>query len=447
MSIEFKMPALGENVDKADIGQILVKEGDVIEKEQIVLELETEKAVFELPCPHAGKILKVLVKSGATVKVGTPILTIEEAAGAAAESKKPDSKPAESKKPDEKKAEEKKPTESKPVAAPAPPSALPGSSTAQPVTAPPMALSSSADKRIPAPAGPATRRLARELGIDLYQVGGSGSGGRITIDDVKAFVRNGHARGPSANGVAAGPAPALPDFSQFGTIEKQAMNKIAKTAAANLAYAWQSIPHVTQHDLADITDLEAARKKFVAARPKAPKITMTVLAMKACVAALKAFPHFNASIDLANGEVVHKKYYNIGIAVDTENGLLVPVIRNVDQKTPLQLAAELTEIAEKARNRKLGMADFQGGSFTISNLGGIGGTGFTPIVNYPEVAILGISRSRLEPTYIDGALQPRLMMPLSLSYDHRVINGADGARFLVKVVAMLTDMFELLAET
>ncbi|NOX55185.1 MAG: pyruvate dehydrogenase, partial [Planctomycetes bacterium] len=244
------------------------------------------------------------------------------------------------------------------------------------------------------------------------------------------------------------PVPPLPDFSQFGPIDRQPLGKIARTAATNLSVAWQVIPHVTQHDLADITELEAARRRYAQAQPPdAPKITLTVVVMKAVVAALKAFPHFNASLDTRTNELVLKRYYHIGCAVDTPHGLLVPVVRDVDQKSLRQIAAELTELAERARQRKLDLKDMQGASFTITNLGGIAGTAFTPIVNYPEVAILGISRTRPELRLGEnGQPQERLMLPLSLSYDHRVINGADGARFLAKVCGDLSDVFRLVVE-
>jgi pyruvate dehydrogenase E2 component (dihydrolipoamide acetyltransferase) len=305
---------------------------------------------------------------------------------------------------------------------------------------------------VPPPAGPATRRLARELGVDLHQVPGTGPGGRITSEDVQAYVRERLSiPGPttSGGGGASLAVPPLPDFAKFGPIEKQPLNKIMRTGAANLSLAWNVIPHVTQHELADVTELDAARRRSsqsASAKEGGPKITMTVLAMKAVVSALKTFPRFNASYDASRGEVVVKRYFNIGIAVDTENGLLVPVIRSVDTKSVLQLAGELTEMAQKARDRKLAPADFQGGSFTITNLGGIGGTYFTPIVNYPEVAILGMSRTSQQQVIVNGKPEIRLMLPLSLSYDHRVINGADAARFIVKLAGLLSDPFQLMSE-
>jgi pyruvate dehydrogenase E2 component (dihydrolipoamide acetyltransferase) len=290
-------------------------------------------------------------------------------------------------------------------------------------------------------AAPNTRRLARELGLDLTTVPGSGPGGRITKDDVKnAFAQR-------SGGGARVALPPLPDFSQYGEIERRPLNAIGKASAKNLSLAWQAIPHVTQHDSADVTELEAARRAYVQANAKSPKITMTVLAIKAVLAVVREFPHFNASFDAATNEVVIKKHFHFGVAVDTEHGLMVPVIRDVDQKNLVQIATELTELAEKARQKRLEPAQFKGGTFTISNLGGLGGSFFTPIVNYPEVAILGVSRGRQEYVLKDGAPEFRLMLPLSLSYDHRVINGADGARFISRLSSLLASPFSLLSES
>jgi pyruvate dehydrogenase E2 component (dihydrolipoamide acetyltransferase) len=307
------------------------------------------------------------------------------------------------------------------------------------------------------PAGPATRRLARELGVTLTEVKGSGRGGRVTLDDVKAFVREERQRSKGGTGVAIPGGktvadsfahPPLPDFTKFGEIERKPVAQIRQTIAKNLTVAWRTMPMVTQHDLADITDLEAGRKRIVEGLPKgAPKITMTVLAIKACVAALKEFPNFNSSYDMNSGELIVKKYYHIGIAVDTERGLVVPVIRDADRKSIRDLAAELTTLAEKARTGKLAIDEMRGGTFTITNLGGIGGTAFTPIVNYPEVAILGMSRSVMQPVVRDGQVVPRLMLPLSLTYDHRVIDGADGARFTNRLAQLFSDPIRLLMES
>jgi len=457
MSIEFKLPAVGENVDKADIGSLRVAVGDVITAGQTVMEIETDKAVFELPCPHAGKIAKIHVKSGDSVETGALLLTIDESASAG--SKPPEAKPAPAaaaRPPAEKTA----PTVPAKSAAPSPPPAPPAASSPAPAPRQPAAVApvstaapqSEGEEKVPAPAGPATRRLARELGVNLHLVPGSGSGGRITSEDVQVYVRDRMAAAESAPAAVSGSGiavPPLPDFSQFGPIERQPLNKIMRTGAANVGLAWNVIPHVTQHELADVTELEAARKRYAHAasgKDGGPKITMTVLAMKAVVSALKAFPRFNASYDAARGEAILKRYYNIGIAVDTENGLMVPVIRAVDTKSVLQLAGELTEIAQKSRDRKLAMTDMQGGTFTITNLGGIGGTYFTPIVNYPEVAILGMSRTSQQQVIVNGVPEIRLMLPLSLSYDHRVINGADAARFIVKLASLLSDPFQLMSE-
>lgn len=441
MATDFLLPTLGENIEKADVARILVKEGDVVAAEQAIVELETDKAVLELPSPSAGTVVKIYVKEGGSIAVGAPVMSIESAAAPASATQPappPQPPPAKSQ------------TSQAPIPAAAPPLApAPGDSGRKAVVA---ALNGHVESKAsgPIPAGPSTRRLARELGVDLVRVDGSGPGGRITAEDVQQFVRGILAGSPSAVGGMAGipRTQPLPDFTAYGPTERKPLNKIAKVAAANLSYAWQSIPHVTQHELVDITELEARRKNSIKSRGEgAPKITMTVLAMKAAVACLKAFPQFNASFDSAADEIVLKQYYNIGIAVDTEHGLVVPVVKNVDQKTILELSVELSEIAAKARARKLDVADFRGGTFTISNLGGIGGTSFTPIVNWPEVAILGISRSRTKLSLVDGKVESRLLMPLSLSYDHRVVNGADAARFCVKLAAVLTDPFELLVET
>ncbi|MCC7419654.1 MAG: 2-oxo acid dehydrogenase subunit E2 [Planctomycetaceae bacterium] len=464
MAIEFKLPQVSEGVTEADIAEVNVAEGDTIEPGQVVCVVETDKAAADIDCPHAGKVAKVHVKAGDTVKIGQTLLTIEASSDAPAPKKgspapaKPAAK-AEASKPAAK-AEPAKPAAKaaeSPVRMDRPGSTSRPEPTAtedSPTTASPKTLAvaqtdgTNGRDNTPLPAAPSTRKLARELGVDLNRVPGTGPGGRITNDDVQSFVRT-IASSNTTLTVAGSVAqtPALPDFTKFGELERVPMSRLAKTAAANLTMAWQTIPHVTQHDLADITELESARKHYMEKVGKnGAKITMTAIMIKAAVAALKAFPHFNSSIDMATGEVVYKKFYNIGVAVDTEFGLVVPVVRDADRKSVLQCAAELTEIAERARNRKLDMSDMQGGTFTITNLGGIGGTSFTPIVNYPEVAILGMSRSRWQLEIIDGKPEPRLMLPLSLSYDHRVINGADAARFVAKLTHSLSDFFQMLIE-
>lgn len=442
MSIEFKMPDLGENIEKAEVGQLLVSVGDVVEPEQTVLELETDKAVFDLPCPHAGTVTKIHVKQGDVVSVGDLVLTLEESEGGA--SKKTEEKEPAKEQAPKKEEKPEKAAEAKAEPKPAPAEEKP----AAPASPPPKAAAKGedADRHPPAPAGPATRRFARELGVDLQQVSGSGPGGRITIEDVQAYVQK-RLSSPAGGAVEAA-APPLPDFTQWGPVERKPMNKIAKTAAQHLAMSWRVAPHVTQHDLADVTELEAARQRYGSKRSEnRPKITMTALVMKAVVIALKEFPHFNASYDERTQEVVEKHFYHLGCAVDTEHGLLVPVVRDCDKKSVAQIAAEISELADRARKRKLDLSDMQGGTFTITNLGGIGGTAFTPIINHPELAILGLSRSRWEPVFeADGSISKRLMLPLSLSYDHRVINGADGARFVRRLADLLSDAFLLLAE-
>lgn len=391
MTIEFKVPELGEGVDSAEVVGILVSEGDTIEADQTVMELETEKAVADLPCPYAGKILKIHVAEGDTIKVGQTVLTIEA------------------------EQEEKIIAKTK---------------TEEP--------SKQEEKLLPA--GPATRRLARKLGIDLRNVNGSGATNRITLEDV---VQE-HDRLLLKEEPGSAPETLLPEVDKL-VARREPLNQITRTALKRLSKSWATVPHVTQHDLVDITELEKSRQRYMAEEGRSgPKITLTVIVAKAVALVLKEFPHFNASLDTEKEELILKSYYHIGIAVDTEQGLLVPVLRNVDRKNILDLATELSILTQKAREHKLGMEEMQGGTFTISNQGGIGGIAFTPIVNFPEVAILGISRTRTEIQMIDGQLEPRLMLPLSLSYDHRAINGADAARFLVRLAAELSDSFQLL---
>jgi pyruvate dehydrogenase E2 component (dihydrolipoamide acetyltransferase) len=460
--VAFKLPQFGENVDTAEVTRLLVAEGDVVRAEQAVMELESEKASFPLPCPYAGKVAKLHVKEGDTISVGQTVLEIDEAV--ASESPRTDGQSAPAAPTGEarskiavkapastaEKAEKAEKIEHASRASDsdgreAVQEKAPKHSQAEtPPKGPAPARSESDSKRDasrpPAPAGPATRRLARELGVDLFEVAPS-QPGRITREDVKAHVRKRLSAAPGLE------APRLPDFQRWGPVRRQRLGLMARTAAGRLSAAWRIVPHVTQHELADVTDLETARELFNKERGAPPKITVTVLALRAVVAALKAFPHFNSSLDAGTGELIIKEYYHIGVAVDTEQGLLVPVLRDVDRKSVLELAAELTDLADKARRRALTPQSMEGGTFTISNLGGIGGAGFTPIVNYPEVAILGIARARWQPVVIAGNTVNRLMLPLSLSYDHRVINGADGARFVGKIAQLLAGPFQLLAAT
>jgi pyruvate dehydrogenase E2 component (dihydrolipoamide acetyltransferase) len=293
------------------------------------------------------------------------------------------------------------------------------------------------------------RRFAREIGIDIHKVNGTGPGGRISIDDVKVFAKSINEQISKSGGTySLGVQPeSLPDFSKWGDVERKTMSNIRRKTAEHLSYAWSSIPHVTQYDKADITDLEVLRKKFAKqAEAAGGKLTVTVILLKIIASALKKFPELNASVDMSNKEIIYKNYINIGIAVDTDRGLLVPVIRDVDKKNIIELAAELAEISEKARDKKLSLDEMQGGNFSISNLGGIGGTYFTPIINSPEAAILGVSRGSKEAVLIDNEFVPRLMLPLSLSYDHRIIDGADAARFIRWVSQALENPFLLSLE-
>ena len=290
--------------------------------------------------------------------------------------------------------------------------------------------------------------MARELGVVLAEIKPTGRGGRVTLDDIKGFVREERQSIKSGGPREAASGYVLPDFSKFGAIERKPVANIRQTIAKNLTLAWRTMPMVTQHDLADITDLEAARKRTVESLPKgSPKVTMTILAIKAAIAAIREFPQFASSFDMNAGELILKKFFHIGIAVDTERGLVVPVVRDADKKSIRELSAEVGTLADKARAGKLAIDEMRGGVFTITNLGGIGGTSFTPIVNYPEVAILGMSRSSLQPVVKDGQIVPRLMLPLSLTYDHRVIDGADGARFTTRLVQLFSDPLRLLMET
>ncbi len=429
--MEFRLPDLGEGIDSATVTTVMVKPGDAVTAGQNVIAVETDKASMEIPCDSAGTIEGIQVKTGDKIPVGGVILTLSGAASA----EKPAEKPRE---PESLAATRSPRSEARDV-----PTLLNGTAPAQPVRAPvPVANGA------PVPAGPASRRLARELGVVLAEIKPTGRGGRVTLDDIKGFVREERQSIKCGGPREAASGYVLPDFSKFGAIERKPVANIRQTIAKNLTLAWRTMPMVTQHDLADITDLEAARKRTVESLPKgSPKVTMTILAIKAAIAAIREFPQFASSFDMNAGELILKKFFHIGIAVDTERGLVVPVVRDADKKSIRELSAEVGTLADKARAGKLAIDEMRGGVFTITNLGGIGGTNFTPIVNYPEVAILGMSRSSLQPVVKDGQIVPRLMLPLSLTYDHRVIDGADGARFTTRLVQLFSDPLRLLMET
>jgi pyruvate dehydrogenase E2 component (dihydrolipoamide acetyltransferase) len=423
--VEMILPELGENIEAAEITNVLVNKGDIVEKEQGIIEIETDKATVEVPSSVSGKIVEVLVKTGENAKVGQAIIKVESSeTDIIKEEPKPDKK--------EEKTETKKETEQTSEQEESQP-------TTEPSDQPPI-------KKGAAPAAPSVRRLAREIGINIKDVPGTGPSGRISMSDVKAFAKK---LNESRSGFVGGgiKKEELPDFSRFGEIEIKPASRIRQVTAEHLSYAWATIPHVTQHDKANITELEKIRKDLnqKTKDPKA-KVTMTAILAKICASALKVFPQFNSSIDMERKELIYKKYYHIGIAVDTEQGLIVPVIKNADRKNITELATDINSMAERARSRKISLDDLQGACFTITNLGGIGGTSFTPIVNSPEVAILGVSKGAYEPVYNGKNFDPHLMLPLSLSYDHRVIDGADAARFLRWVCEALENPMKLLVE-
>ena len=438
---EVKVPDIGD-FKEVDVIEILVKPGDTVAKEASLITVESDKATMEIPSPAAGVVKELKVKLGDKVAEGSMILLLEASAGAA---------PA--------------PQAAKPAEAAAPPAAAPAAPRA-PAVAPAAVLPMPRSAPVPsvpvaeAPAftphaSPSVRKFARELGADLVRVRGSGPKGRITQEDVQAFVKGVLTQAPAAALAAAAPAGGAPfnlpewpqvDFAKFGPIELKALSRIKRLSGANLHRNWISIPHVTQFDEADITELEAFRKESGAASEKQGfKLTMLAFLIKACVTALRQYPEFNASLDRGGENLVLKKYFHIGVAVDTPDGLVVPVIRDADRKGVYDLARELAEVSKLARDKKLKPGDMQGGTFSISSLGGIGGTAFTPIINAPEVAILGVSRSAMRPVWVAakgeaGQFLPRLMLPLSLSYDHRVIDGAAAARFTSYLASVLSDI-------
>jgi pyruvate dehydrogenase E2 component (dihydrolipoamide acetyltransferase) len=434
---EFRLQELGENISQGDLVRLMITPGAKVSEGQPVMELETDKAVVEVPSSVSGVVNEVRVKEGEKVKVGQVIFTLQGSAPSQIEAVRAPRVPVEHVSGQhgarlafqaairaEGKTEEQALPPDQPQPRPAP-----FSMPAQ------LGKVAGTEHREAVPAAPHTRRLAREIGVDIYEVKGTGPGGRISEDDIKA-----HAKAlvtALATAAQASPRaghfiePKLPDFAKWGKIERVSMRGVRRKTAEHLAESWNLIPHVTQNDRADITELEQLRARFA---PKAEqaggKMTVTAIALKVCAAALKVFPQFNATIDMEKEEIIYKQYIHIGVAADTDRGLLVPVIRDVDKKNIVELAVELSQLSQKARDKKITLADMEGGTFTITNLGGIGGTGFTPIVNHPEVAILGLSRSRMEPEWIGGKFEPRLILPLSLSYDHRLIDGADAARFL-----------------
>jgi len=427
MSKEILVPNIGD-FDKVEVIEILVSAGDTIAVEDSLISVESDKASMEIPAPEAGVVKEIKVNIGDMVSEGSLILMLDPAGeSAAAVPVKEQAVPQ---------------AEAVPTPVPAASKLAPAPKTQAPQKASPTAKIDEVSFS-KAYATPAVRKFARELGVDLGQVDGTGRKGRISKEDVQGFVKRALSQ-PATGGLGVAPMPEV-DFSQWGEIETKPLSKINKLTGQFLHRNWVTIPHVTQFDEADITDMEAFRKGMAAEyKEKGIKITPLVFLMKAVVSALKEFPRFNSSLDSSGENLIMKSYFNVGIAIDTPDGLVVPVVQDVDRKSLVDLAVELGEISVKAREKKLKPSDMQGGSITISSLGGIGGTKFTPIVNAPEVAILGVSRSKMQPVWNGKEFEPRLMLPLSLSYDHRVIDGADGARFTSFLSRVLSDTRRLL---
>ena len=451
---EFKVPELGENIAGGDVTRVLVNIGDTVAHDQPVIELETDKATIEVPSSVAGVVRDIKVKAGDKVQVGAVVLTVEDAAaGAPADPGVTAARGVQA----SGSGREPRALDQKVVPMPRPAPERPREAGAGPVE---PAKNGQAGRGPAAPASPSVRRLAREVGVDIDEVQGHGPAGRISQDDVKEHARRAVSRVGAGGGRRGAPAVPLPDFTKWGEVERQPMSNIRRKTAEHLAHAWNAIPHVTQFDKADITAMEELRRKYrEQVETAGGSLTVTAMLVKVLATAVKHFPQFNASLDTQAEEIIYKKYVNIGIAVDTDRGLLVPVIRGADEKNLTEIAIEVHRAAGKARDRKLSLDDMSGGGMTISNLGGIGGTYFSPIINWPEVAILGVSRGAIEPVWVRGsgsvgladppstgprgAFEPRPVLPLSLSYDHRVIDGADAARFLRWVVEAIEQPFLL----
>ena len=444
MAVEFRVPQLGDNIDTILVTAVMVKAGETIAVGQSVVELETDKATVEVPSEVAGVVQQVHVSVGDRLQSGGLLLTLE---GETADREAPDQEsplvevsstpatPAESMPVAETKDEEPAPESLKPEPAVQPDSRI---------TAP-ESITLAEGTRVPA--APSVRRFAREIGVDINQVPGSGPSGRVSKDDVKAFAKTiNKAQAPVHSSGVTTPEP-LPDFGKWGEVERQKISVIRKVTAERTARSWAQVPHVTLHDQADITELESLRLKYAEnAERIGGKLTMAVMVCKVAAHALKQFPQFNASLDLGSQEIIVKKYIHLGIAVNTERGLMVPVVRNADQKNMVTLSAEILQLAQKVRTGKVSLEEMEGGTFTVTNLGRIGGGYFTPIVNYPEVAILGMGRATTQLAMIDGQVQERILLPLSLAFDHRIIDGADGAAFLQWIVAAIQEPLMLALE-
>ena len=453
MADDFTLPDLGEGIEEAEVIGVLVRVGDVVEADQPLIEVETEKANLDVPAPHAGVVEAVHVEVGEVIRVGQPIVAIAAAGsdGASAPAAAPAAEVASTPPPT-------------PIAppAPAPVAATPQPAPVMPSPAPPTVVASiPGGERAAVPASPAVRLFAREIGVRIGDVSGSGPGGRISLDDVKAHARSLLAALYASTPAAAAPAPAstsapaaeagvpppavLPDLAQFGEIERERMSPTRRATARNLAQSWSQSPHITLQQKADVTELDALRRERRDRVAEAGgSLTMLPILMQVVARALVEFPRLNASIDMASQEIVYRRYIHVGVATDTERGLVVPVVRDADSKSLTELAVEIRELAEKARDRKLSIDDMRGGTFTISNLGGMGTGFFTAILHPPQVGILAVGRAEREPTWIDDGFQPRLRMPLGLTVDHRLIDGADAARALSWIVEAIEEPPELI---
>ena len=432
--MEFKLPELGEGIESGQVIEIFVSPGEKVSAEQPLLEVETDKAAVELPSPVAGTVSEVCVSGGETVGIGQVLVRIDDGAGGADAAEEKETEPVEAREPKDKEPKtDKKPESEEPPEEKKEPSSRPADGPAV-----------SKSPSLNAPASPSVRRLAREIGVDILSVTGTGPRGRVLAEDVKLRAKTVIAS--AGSGSPAAEEPPLPDFSRWGQTETKSFSTVRRLTAERLSSAWRA-PHVTQFDKADVSELETLRKlnkeKVSAA---GGNLTITAILVKVLSSALLEFPKFNSSVDMRAGAIVYKKYVNVGVAVDTDRGLLVPVIRDSDEKDVTEISVELTEISRKAREKKLSPDALQGGTCTITNLGGVGGTYFTPIINPPEVAILGVSRSSVEPVYADGGFKPRLMVPLLLSYDHRIIDGAEAARFLRWICEKLEKPYNVILE-
>jgi len=441
MKKEIKLPEIADNVVTGYLARVLVSVGDLIKVDQSIIEIETDKATTDIPSPYGGKIIDIKVNQGDEIRVGQTIMIVENDE-AKEETLEPGHAPATQVLP-EASEEHLQPGHTpatkaspRPVEEPVEPE---HTTTLQ---APSKASAERMEKGLLVPAAPSVRRFARELGVDINRVKGTGPAGRISDADVKSHAKAVIQAGPASGGNLQAAYAEVPDFSQWGPVKNESMSRIRQITAESTVNSWQTIPQVVQFDKADITEVEAFRQMSKSQVERVGgKLTMTAILLKISALALKQFPKFNASVDMKNKQIIYKDYINIGVAVDTEQGLLVPVVRDVISKNLTELSLELGELAEKARNRKLTSEEMQGGNFTISNLGGIGGTAFTPIVYPNQVAILGVSKAAVEQVYRDGTFVARTMMPLSLSYDHRLIDGADGARFLGWMCKVLEQPF------